>query len=90
MRLPICTVGIEDVGALWLGDDRSMKYAAIAVSNRPNRIVEKSNFFILRTVIEKAPLGRFLEIEWGERRGSNPRQPESQSGTLPTELRPPL
>ena len=26
---------------------------------------------------------------WGERRGSNPRQPESQSGTLPTELRPP-
>jgi hypothetical protein len=27
---------------------------------------------------------------WGERRGSNPRQPESQSGTLPTELRPPL
>ena len=29
-------------------------------------------------------------IRWGERRGSNPRQPESQSGTLPTELRPPL
>lgn len=27
---------------------------------------------------------------WGERRDSNPRQPESQSGTLPTELRPPL
>ena len=26
---------------------------------------------------------------WGGRRGSNPRQPESQSGTLPTELRPP-
>ena len=25
----------------------------------------------------------------GERWGSNPRQPESQSGTLPTELRPP-
>ena len=25
----------------------------------------------------------------GDRRGSNPRQPESQSGTLPTELRPP-
>ena len=30
------------------------------------------------------------ESKWGERRGSNPRQPESQSGTLPTELRPPL
>ncbi len=29
---------------------------------------------------------RFL---WGERRGLNPRQPESQSGALPTELRPP-
>ena len=27
---------------------------------------------------------------WGERRGLNPRRPESQSGTLPTELRPPL
>ena len=26
---------------------------------------------------------------WGDRWGSNPRQPESQSGTLPTELRPP-
>ena len=27
--------------------------------------------------------------KWGEWRGSNPRQPESQSGALPTELRPP-
>ena len=27
---------------------------------------------------------------WGGRWGSNPRQPESQSGALPTELRPPL
>ena len=27
---------------------------------------------------------------WGDGRGSNPRQPESQSGTLPTELPPPL
>ncbi|CAI8762166.1 protein of unknown function [Methylococcus capsulatus] len=27
---------------------------------------------------------------WGDRWGSNPRQPESQSGTLPTELRSPL
>ena len=26
---------------------------------------------------------------WGERRGSNPRHPESQSGALPTELLPP-
>src|SRR6185437_11606261 len=30
-----------------------------------------------------------LEFEWGGRWDSNPRQPESQSGTLPTELRPP-
>ena len=29
-------------------------------------------------------------IEWGGRWGSNPRRPESQSGALPTELRPPL
>ena len=28
--------------------------------------------------------------KWGGRRDSNPRQPESQSGTLPAELRPPL
>ncbi len=28
--------------------------------------------------------------KWGGRWGLNPRQPESQSGTLPTELRPPL
>ena len=26
---------------------------------------------------------------WGDRRDLNPRQPESQSGALPTELRPP-
>ena len=31
----------------------------------------------------------FIQHYWGERRGSNPRQPESQSGTLPTELRSP-
>ena len=29
------------------------------------------------------------ERGWGDRRGSNPRQPEPQSGALPTELRPP-
>ena len=27
--------------------------------------------------------------KWGDRRGSNPRQQESQSWALPTELRPP-
>src|SRR5690606_4803586 len=42
-----------------------------------------------------APKGAFgsgsLAAEtWGDRWGSNPRQPESQSGTLPTELRSPL
>jgi hypothetical protein len=31
-----------------------------------------------------------LRILWGGRWGSNPRQQESQSWTLPTELRPPL
>ena len=30
------------------------------------------------------------DIKWGGRRGLNPRPPESQSGALPTELRPPL
>ena len=28
--------------------------------------------------------------KWGGRRGLNPRPPESQSGALPTELRPPF
>jgi hypothetical protein len=32
---------------------------------------------------------KYYEIKWGERWGSNPRPPESQSGALPTELRPP-
>ena len=29
------------------------------------------------------------KVDWGDRRGLNPRQPEPQSGALPTELRPP-
>lgn len=33
---------------------------------------------------------RIYEKEnWGDRRGSNPRQPVPQTGALPTELRPP-
>ena len=32
----------------------------------------------------------YRSIIWGGRWGSNPRPPESQSGALPTELRPPL
>jgi hypothetical protein len=46
MRFPICTVGIEDAGALWLGGDLSRKYAAIADSSRPKRMAVKSNFFM--------------------------------------------
>ena len=34
-------------------------------------------------------LGLNPNKKWGEKRGSNPRQPESQSGALPTELFPP-
>ena len=33
--------------------------------------------------------GKKGQFRWGGRRGSNPRPPESQSGALPTELRPP-
>ncbi len=29
------------------------------------------------------------KLNWGDQRGLNPRQPESQSGALPTELWPP-
>jgi hypothetical protein len=47
MRLPICTVGTEDLGALWPVDGLSMKYAAMAVNNRPNKIAVKSNFFMM-------------------------------------------
>ena len=38
--------------------------------------------------IFSAPLTTYCK--WGERRGLNPRPPESQSGALPTELRSPL
>ena len=34
-------------------------------------------------------LGEIAKKKWGERWDSNPRQPESQSGALPTELRSP-
>ena len=30
-----------------------------------------------------------FDIEWGERRGLNPRHPGPQPGALPAELRPP-
>ena len=32
---------------------------------------------------------KFSLQQWGDRRDLNPRQPEPQSGALPTELRPP-
>ena len=35
------------------------------------------------------PLGDIPMFKWGGRWDSNPRQPEPQSGALPTELRPP-
>ena len=37
---------MDDAGALWLGDGLSIKYTAIADSNRPNRMAVKSNFFM--------------------------------------------
>ncbi len=37
-----------------------------------------------------ALLNTYTIQNWGGRRGLNPRPPESQSGALPTELRPPL
>src|SRR5690554_1112859 len=46
--------------------------------------------FLIRTLIDKKE--NFItqrKFKWGGRRGSNPRQQESQSWTLPTELRPP-
>src|SRR5690606_14866319 len=43
-----------------------------------------------KTNAKKPALKAGFEEFWGDRWGSNPRQPESQSGTLPTELRSPL
>ena len=41
------------------------------------------------TKLRHAPM-YYFSSKWGGWRGSNPRQPESQSGALPTELQPPL
>ena len=46
----------------------------------------KSLFFLLKS----SNLLINIHLKWGGRRGLNPRPPESQSGALPTELRPPL
>ena len=48
-----------------------------------NFATSASDLFILQAIKI-----RFYSL-WGDRWGLNPRQPESQSGTLPTELRPP-
>ena len=37
----------------------------------------------------RLPISPRPQTSWGERWDLNPRQPESQSGALPTELRPP-
>ncbi len=42
------------------------------------------------TVFFRPPETPGQPLNWGGRRGSNPRPPESQSGALPTELRPPV
>ncbi len=55
-----------------------------------NDVFEVTHYEPSRT-IEPEPLLVFLgEKNWGDQRGLNPRQPESQSGALPTELWPPL
>ena len=48
-----------------------------------NKQIESSAFSTILLNIS------FFSLRWGERRGSNPRQPEPQSGALPTELRSP-
>ena len=61
--------------------------------NKP-RIIWRMNRYWKQASLRKscwAALDVLLKgISWGDRWGSNPRQPESQSGALPTELRPPL
>ncbi len=47
---------------------------------RPEWVKLRPSYVILR---------RELAFKWGGRWDLNPRQPESQSGALPTELRPP-
>jgi hypothetical protein len=46
--------------------------------------------FLCQTLKKLAVPAVALCVGWGEWWGSNPRQPEPQSGALPTELHPPL
>ena len=47
----------------------------------------KQGFSIFHSLLRS---GLNLKSKWGDRWGSNPRHPESQSGALPIELRSPL
>ncbi len=49
-------------------------------TKKPHGLDEAFSILIIR---------RCLTLKWGGRWGSNPRQIESQSTALPTELRPP-
>ena len=51
---------MDELGALWAGEDLSMKYAAIAVSNKPNKIGKISNFFKLQTLLTNDFLEDYL------------------------------
>ena len=48
------------------------------------------NFENCRMICQHELKAELDAVRWGDRWGSNPRQQESQSWTLPTELRPPL
>src|SRR6267154_214674 len=52
-------------------------------------LVMLSKWLVSDEAFEKQTADRPSALEWGGRWDSNPRQPESQSGTLPAELRPP-
>src|SRR5690606_34787213 len=60
------------------------------------RACRRGQFLVKLKTQQKTPLkaaAQLLDLTrefWGDRWDSNPRQPESQSGTLPTELRSPL
>jgi hypothetical protein len=55
-----------------------------------NQLLEVFDYFCKKRFVRRAGSIKFPRREiWGDQRGLNPRQPESQSGALPTELWPP-
>ena len=76
---------IADI-VMWIGLTGNCPLMFLMPKKKPTNFVG----FFANYLLKKFQALRKLLILWGGRWGSNPRQQESQSWTLPTELRPPL